>query len=117
MVVTTKEENNNLEYQEKMNVDIEKVASKKQLFGRPIYEVIQNSYIEETRIFPTIILDQFKNNPNESQNIPNEIKAYWNMAMEQELYAHVVMIRQRESYDKKEKENTKKYNSLGISAI
>ena len=38
------------------------------------------------------------------------------MAMEQGLYAQVGMIRRRESYDKKAKENTKKYNFQGQSA-
>ena len=38
------------------------------------------------------------------------------MAVEQGLYAQVVMIRQRESDDKKEKENTKKYNFQGQPA-
>ena len=35
------------------------------------------------------------------------------MAMEQGLYAQVVMIRRKESENKKEKENTKKYNFQG----
>ena len=39
-----------------MNVDIENSASKKQSFWRPIYEVIENSYFEETRLFPTFVL-------------------------------------------------------------
>ena len=34
-----------------MNVDIEKIASKKQPFWIPIYEVIENSHFEE-KIFP-----------------------------------------------------------------
>ena len=38
------------------------------------------------------------------------------MAMEHGLYVQVVMIRWRESDDKKEKENTKKYNFQGLSA-
>ena len=38
------------------------------------------------------------------------------MATEQGLYAQVVMIRRRESYDKNEKGNTKKYNFRGKSA-
>ena len=38
------------------------------------------------------------------------------MNMEQGLYAQVVMIRWKDLYNKKEKENTKKYNSQGKSA-
>ena len=37
--------------------------------------------------------------------------------MEQELCVKVVMIRQMESDDKKERENTNKYNFQGQSAI
>ena len=54
-----------------MNVDIENVFSKKQPLWRPIYEVIDNSYFTATKLFPTKILDQCRNNPNEPQNIPN----------------------------------------------
>ena len=35
-----------------MNLDIENIANKKQPFWRPIYEVIENSYFEETKLFP-----------------------------------------------------------------
>ena len=52
------EEKNTLKYQKTMNVDVENIASKKQLFWRPIYEVIGNSYFEATKLFLTIILDQ-----------------------------------------------------------
>ena len=53
MVVTMKEEKNTLEYQETMNVDIKKISSKKQPFWILIYEVLENSYFEETKLFPT----------------------------------------------------------------
>ena len=42
-----------MEYQETMNVDIENISIKKQPFWRPIYEVIENSNFEETKLFPT----------------------------------------------------------------
>ena len=78
-----------------------KHCQKKQPFWKPIYEVIENSYFEETKLFPTI-LNQCGNNPNEPQSIWNEIKAALKkVATEQGLYAEVVMIRQRESGDKK----------------
>ena len=57
-----------------MNVGIENISSKKQPFWRPIYEVIENSYFEETKLFPTNFLNQCRNNPNEPHNISNEIK-------------------------------------------
>ena len=58
-----------------MNVDIEKKSSKKQPFWRPIYEFIENSYFEVVKLFPIKLLNQYKNIPNEPQNIPNEIKS------------------------------------------
>ena len=51
-------------YQETMNVDIENIVSKKQQFWRPIYEVIEDSYFEETKLFLTNVLNQCRNNPN-----------------------------------------------------
>ena len=52
-----------------------KILPVKKPFWRPIYEVIENSYIEATKLFPTTFLNQFRNTPNEPQNISNEIKA------------------------------------------
>ena len=96
-----------MEYKEKINVYIENIASKKQTFWRPICEVIENSYFEETKLFPTIFFNQCGNNPNEPQKIPNEIKSYLKrMDMEKGFNAQVVMIRQKESDDKMEKEKT-----------
>ena len=70
-----KEDNKTLEYQETINVDIENIASKKQPFWRTIYEVIDYSYFEIVKLCPTTFLNQCKNNPNEPQNIPSEVKA------------------------------------------
>ena len=70
-----------------------------------------------TKLFLTESLDQCRNNPNNPQNITSEIKAALkNMALEQEFYAQVVMIRQKESDNKKEKEKTKWYNFQGKPA-
>ena len=41
-----------------MNADIENIASKKQPFWRSIYEVIDDSYFEETKLFPTTFKKQ-----------------------------------------------------------
>ena len=35
-----------------MKVEIENIDNKKQLFWRPIYEVIEDSYFDETKLFP-----------------------------------------------------------------
>ena len=64
-----------MKYQETINVEIENIASTKQLFWRSIYEVIDDSYFDIVKIFSTTFLNQCKCNPNEHQSIPNEIKA------------------------------------------
>ena len=57
-----------------MNIYIENIASKKQPFWISIYEFTNDSYFEVVKLFPTKLLDQCKNNPNELQNIPYEVK-------------------------------------------
>ena len=79
-----------------MNVDIGNIASKKQPFWRSIYKVIDYSYFEVVKLFPTEFLNQCKNNPNEHQNIPSEFKADLKMAMKQGFYAQLLMIRRKE---------------------
>ena len=81
---------------------------------RPLYDVIDTSFFSSTKMFPTNILDQCKNNPNETQFLPSEVKVdLKEKATEQELFAQGVMIRRKESYNKTEKENTKNYNLQG----
>ena len=75
MVVTIKEEKRDLGYQETMDVDIENIFSKKQPFWISIYEVIDYSFFEETKLFPTKFVNRCRNNPSEPQNIPSEVKA------------------------------------------
>ena len=70
---------------------------------RSIYEVIHDYYFKVVKLLPSGFLNQCKNNPNKSQNIQNEVKAYLkNMALENGLYAQVVMIIRIESDDKEE---------------
>ena len=55
---------------------------------RPIYEVIDEAYIEESKIFPGDFIRDCKNNINEAQFIPREVKnIIKQMAMEQSLYS------------------------------
>ena len=54
-----------------MNVDIENIASTNRKFWRSIYEVIDDYYFKVVKLFPTIFLNQCRNNPNEAQNITN----------------------------------------------
>ena len=63
-----------LEHQETMNVEIENIAITKQPFWISIYEVIDDSYFEVVNLFPKTFKNQCKNNPNEPQNIPSEVK-------------------------------------------
>ena len=58
-----------------MDLDIENIASTNQQFCRSIYEVIGDSYFKVVKFFPTEFLYQCKKDPNEPQNIPNEVKA------------------------------------------
>ena len=70
----------------------------KKPFWGSIYEVIDYSYVEVVKLFPTTFLDHFKNYPNEPQNIPPAVKEDLKiMAMEQGLNVKAVMIRRRES--------------------
>ena len=55
MFVTVKEEKKTLKYQEKMNVDIENIFSKKEQFWRSIYEVIDDLFIEDNRDVPSLL--------------------------------------------------------------
>ena len=69
---------------------------------RPIYKVIDNLFLAETKKYPTKLLDQCKNNPNKPQNLPSEVKvALKTIAMEQWLFVQVVMIRQNEAENQK----------------
>ena len=57
-------------------------------------------------------MDQCRNNTKNPQNTPNEIKeGLKKIAMEQGLYEKVVMIRRKDSENKKERENTKNITS------
>ena len=90
-------------YKEIMSQDIEtidtyetrtKVNIKK---WRPIYEVIDEAYIKDSKNFPGDFTRECKINSNEPQNISsgrkNNIKR---MAMEKSLYAQVVKLRRKD---------------------
>ena len=55
-------------------VDIEKITSTNKQFWWPIYEVTENSYFEEIKLFPTIFKNQCRNNLDEPKNIHNKTK-------------------------------------------
>ena len=93
-----KYEKNTKSYEEKMNVDIEnintiekinKVYTKK---WRTIYEVIQPDFLRKLTSFQ-MILQKCKDNSNEAQFLPLEVKNNINqMAMGKLLYAQVVVL-------------------------
>ena len=60
---------------------------------RTIYEVIDEAYIKESNIFPEDFMRECKNNSNEAQFIPSDVKNNINrMATEQSLYVKVVKL-------------------------
>ena len=60
---TIEEEKNTLEYQEKINLDIENIASTGQKNWRSIYEVINDKYFKAVNLFSTQFLYHFFNEP------------------------------------------------------
>ena len=61
---------------------------------RPIYEVIDEDYIGDSKIFPDDFIKEFKDNSNEAKFRLCEVKNNINrMSMEQGLYAQVIRIR------------------------
>ena len=91
-------------YKEKMNEDIKTIAknenSKKTVQRtkwRPIYEVIDEDYIKNSHIFPDDFTTKCKQCPNKPQNISSDVKNNMKrMAMEQSLYAQVIMFRRKD---------------------
>ena len=59
---------------------------------RPIYEVIDEVYIKDSKILPDDFIKERKNNSNEAQFITCKVKNIKRMEMEQGLYAQVIMI-------------------------
>ena len=88
-------------YKEKMSKDInnidtyenrKKVNTTKQ---RPIYEVIDEAYMNSSKFFSDNFIRECMDNSNEACGIPRDVKNnIQRMAMEQGLYAQVIMIRQ-----------------------
>ena len=63
---------------------------------RPIYEVIYEAYIEDSKKFRDDFIRECKNNSNKAQFISREIKNNLKlMVTEQGLYSQVIRIRQK----------------------
>ena len=64
---------------------------------RPIYEVIDEAYINDSKMFPGDFIKECKNNSNKAQFIPREVKNnIKRMVLEQGSYAQVIMIRRKD---------------------
>ena len=84
-----------------MKVYVKNIDKSIEKIWGPIYEVIDTPFFEETAIFPHYFHDLCKD-PNQPQLLPYDVKIVLKiMAMEQGLYAQVVMICQKDLDDKK----------------
>ena len=87
---------------------------------RPIYEVIDEDYIKDSKIFPDDFIKECKNNSNEAHDIPREVKNnIKRMALELGLYAQVIMLRQKDLnfFARDKNKNEAKFKFQGQSAI
>ena len=101
--IDIRKEKNTKAYKGTMSKDIEniytyenrtKVNTTKQ---RPVYEIIDEAYIKDFKTFPDDFIRECKNNSNEAQFIPREVKNnIKRMEMEQSLYSQVIRIRRKD---------------------
>ena len=101
--INLRKERSTLSYKETMNMDVENVntfETRKKvntIKWRPIFEVIYEAYFKGSKRFSDDFMKECKDNSNEYIDIPLEVKDnIKRMAMEQGLYAQVVMLRQKD---------------------
>ena len=85
---------------------------------RPIYEVIDEDYIKNSHIFTDDFITKCKQYLNEPQNISSDVKNnIKRMAMEQSLYAQVIMFWRKDlKFDAADKnKNKSKFKFQGRS--
>ena len=64
---------------------------------RPIYEVIYEAYIKDSKIFSYDFIKECTDNSNKAHDITHEVKNnIKRMAMEQVLYEKVIMLRRKD---------------------
>ena len=73
MFISIEEEQNTLEYQETMNVDVENIANNNNEI-RDQYTKLLIIHFCSNKTFPTELLDQCINNPNQPQKLTSEVK-------------------------------------------
>ena len=86
---------------------------------RPIYEVIDEAYIRDSKIFSDDFIKECMDNSNKAHDIPREVKNnIKRMAMEQVLYAQDVKLRQKDLnfFATDKKKNEAKFKFQGQSA-
>ena len=112
-------------YKKTMKIDIDTIntfENRNKVYTtqwRKIYKVIEPDYFKEFDIFPDDFIKQCNDNSNEAINIPIEVKNNINrMAMEQGLYAQLVMISRKDlKFIAEDKNKTEaKLNFQGQSA-
>ena len=90
-------------YQETLKIDVKNINKHIKTTCRPIYEVIDATFFEETDIFPQAFSDWCKMNPNKPLFIPSDIKTFLEiMEKEKGLYWQVVVMHQKNLDNKKE---------------
>ena len=97
-----KKERNTQAYKDKMDIDIYKINTYEirnkvnTIKWRPIYEVIDEAYFIDSKSFSDAFMQQFKDNVNDDQFIPLDMKNnIKRMSMEQGLYSQVIMLHQK----------------------
>ena len=85
----------------------------------PIYEVIDESYIEESKNFPDDFIRDCKNNSNKAQFISADVKNnIKRMVTERSLYSQVIIVRRKDLifFVTDKKKNEAKFKFQRISA-
>ena len=107
MNISDEEEQKTVVYQENLKIDVKNINKNIKTIWRPIYDVIYVTLFEEKNIFPQHLLDLCKNDKHQflSSNVKTVFKR---MAVEQCLYAQVVLICWKDLDNNKVKRNTNK---------
>ena len=102
MNISMKEKHKTWEFQETMKLDADNNTKNKKMHMETNIRSYWCFIFWRNKYFPQDFLDLYKNNTNQPQFLSSGVRLVpKQMAMEQVLYAHVVMIRQKDSDNKK----------------
>ena len=73
MNIPEKEQKETVVYQETLKIDVKNINKNIKKIWRPIYEVIDDPFLEETDISTRLFILS-KNNPNQPQFLPSYVK-------------------------------------------